>query len=114
MDCQQPSDEGAPDDGQLGSGEACGAEALTCPLQPRIRTATSATTTARARRTRIQPRYLRGGYGLEGTHLIGARTNDSGGGLGHFIPGTWEIAERFRDHQPSLITQAVEDLNLRV
>ena len=58
--------------------------------------------------------YLRGGYGLEGTHLIGARTNDSGGGLGHFIPGTWEIAERFRDHQPSLITQAVEDLNLRV
>ena len=34
IDCQQPSDGDAPDDGQLWSGEACGADALTCPLQP--------------------------------------------------------------------------------
>jgi len=135
MACQQLSERAASDDRQLWSGDACGADALTCPLQPAARTATSATTTARARRTRMLPRYLphlgwtleealaeigrsrgtiSGGYGLERAHLIGAGMDHAGRGLGHFVPGTGEVAERFRDHQPSLLTDALQDLHLGV
>jgi hypothetical protein len=59
MACQQPSDGAAPGAGQLLSGDAWGPDALTWPLQLRVKTATSATTTACARGTRMQPRYPR-------------------------------------------------------
>src|SRR5215216_3647265 len=122
MACQQPSDGAAPGVGQLLSGEVCGPDALTWPLQLRVKTATSATMTACVRRTRMRPRYPRltagrevsGGSGLERAHLIRARTDDSGRGLRHLVPGAGEVAERFGDHQPSLLTQAVQDLNLGV
>src|SRR5215218_6635984 len=57
---------------------------------------------------------ISGGDGLERADLVGAGPNDSGGRLGHFVPGTGEVAEWFRNHQPSLLTQAVEDLHLRM
>jgi hypothetical protein len=55
---------------------------------------------------------ISGGDGLEGTHLIGAGANDSGGRLGHFVPGAGEVAEGFGNYQSSLLTQAVQDLHL--
>jgi hypothetical protein len=135
MACQQPSDRAASDDRQLWSGDACGADALTCPLQPAARTATSATTTTapdapacchatygtsagrwkkRLQKSDVVGGLSQGAYGLERAHLIGAGMDHAGRGLGHFVPGTGEVAERFRDHQPSLLTDALQDLHLGV
>ena len=52
--------------------------------------------------------------GLEGAHLIGAWADHACRGLGDFVPRSGKVAERFRDHQPSLLTDALEDLHLGV
>jgi hypothetical protein len=54
------------------------------------------------------------GDGPERAHLIGAGPDHAGRGFRHFIPCSGEVAEWFRNHQPGLLTKAVEYLHLRV
>ena len=70
--------------------------------------------TERSRLQQFRPGRISGGNGLERAQLISAGTDSSGRGLGHFVPGAGEVAERLGHHQPSLLTQVVEDLDLGV